>query len=102
MVVTAGNVRIDNKKFKKRFGFGPRMLNFDEAYVLTGLMVGGVCPFALPVGIDVYLDVSLKYHETVFPACGNSHSMIEVTCDQLFEYSGSSDWVDVCGIVFDE
>lgn len=101
MVVTSGDVKIDNKKFKQYFGFSPRMLNTEEARVLTGFMVGGVCPFGLPAGLAVYLDESLRRFDTVFPACGSSNSMIELTVDQLMEYSLSREWIDVCKVVLD-
>lgn len=101
MVVTAGDTKIDNKKFKFHFGFNPRMLNAEEAYALTGYMVGGVCPFALSPELAVYLDESMRRFATIFPACGSSSSMIELSSDELFEYSISRGWVDVCKIAED-
>lgn len=96
VIVTAGDAKTDNTKFKKAFGYKPRMLTPDEALQYTGHAVGGVCPFALNPEINVYLDVSLKRFNTVFPACGNSNSAIEVTCNELETYSNSQNWVDVC------
>ncbi|MDR1044014.1 MAG: YbaK/EbsC family protein [Candidatus Adiutrix sp.] len=96
MVVAAGDTRIDNKKFKKCFGFSPKMLSMDEARRLTGFEVGGICPFDLPDTCEVYLDESLKRFESIFPACGSSSSMIELTVSELEEYSRSRGWVDVC------
>lgn len=96
LVVAAGDVKIDNKKFKSFFGFKPRMLSFDDVEKLTGHAVGGVCPFALPEDVKVYTDVSLRRFDTVFPACGSSNSAIELTCDDLFRISQSEGWVDVC------
>lgn len=96
VIVAAGDAKTDNTKFKKTFGFKPRMLSPDEALEYTGHAVGGVCPFALKSDIHVYLDVSLKRFTTVFPACGNSNSAIEVTCEELETYSSSQNWVDVC------
>lgn len=96
LVVTAGDVRIDNRKFKDRLGFKARMLSAEEAVSLTGHAVGGVCPFALPEGVKVYLDESLRRFATVFPAAGSSSSAIELTCDELALCSGG-EWVDVCG-----
>lgn len=96
VIVTAGDAKTDNTKFKKTFGYKPRMLTPDEALEYTGHAVGGVCPFALNPEINVYLDVSLKRFTTVFPACGNSNSAIEVTCSELETYSNSQNWVDVC------
>ena len=72
------------------------MLSPEEAETLAGHAVGGVCPFAVNEGVDVYLDVSLKRFDTVFPACGSSNSAIELTIAQLEEYSGCKAWVDVC------
>jgi len=96
LIVCAGDVKIDNAKFRTRFGFKPRMLSFDEALDFTGHAVGGVCPFALPDGINVYLDESLCRFDTVFPAAGSSNSAIELTCDELAEASRSLGWVNVC------
>lgn len=96
LIVTAGDTKIDNSKFKHRFGFKPRMLTADEALEKTGHAVGGVCPFALPDGVDVYLDESMKRFETIFPACGSSNSAIELDCDTLFRVSAAKEWVDVC------
>ena len=101
MVVASGDVKIDNKKFKQYFGFSPRMLNAEEVPALTGFMVGGVCPFGLSAGLAVYLDESLRRFATVFPACGSSNSMIELTADQLMEYSLGRGWVDVCKVALD-
>ena len=96
VLVTAGDARIDNKKFKAALGLKPKMLSPEDALELTGHAVGGVCPFALKNPLPVYLDVSMKRFNTVFPACGSSNSAIELTCDDLFTYSGALDWVDVC------
>lgn len=99
LVVTAGDAKIDNHKYKAFFGAKAKMLSFDEAEELIGHAVGGVCPFAVNEGVEVYLDESLKRFETVFPACGSSNSAIEMTMDELEEYSGYISWVDVCKIV---
>ena len=72
------------------------MLAFEEAESLIGHAVGGVCPFAINEGVEVYLDESLKRFETVFPACGSSNSAIELTLDELEKYSNFSAWIDVC------
>ena len=95
LIVTAGDTKIDNAKFKARFSMKAKMLSPDEALAMTGHAVGGVCPFALPAGIKVYLDVSMRRFETVFPAVGSANSAIELTCDELERYSGG-EWVDVC------
>jgi len=96
VVVASGDMKLDNSKFKNRFGFKPRMLSAEEALHFTGYSPGGVCPFALPQGIDVYLDVSLQRFKTIFPACGSANSLIELTAEELGTYSRHVDWVDVC------
>lgn len=96
VVVVAGDKKIDNKKYKETFLEKAKMLNYEEVETLTGHQVGGVCPFALNQDVLVYLDVSLKKFETVFPACGSSNSAIEVTIDELEKYSNFTKWVDVC------
>ena len=95
LIVTAGDTKIDNAKFKARCSMNAKMLSPDEALAMTGHAVGGVCPFALPAGVKVYLDVSMRRFETVFPAVGSANSAIELTCDELEKYSGG-EWVDVC------
>jgi prolyl-tRNA editing enzyme YbaK/EbsC (Cys-tRNA(Pro) deacylase) len=96
IIVTAGDMKLDNRKFKDFFGFKAKMLSPDEALEYTGHAVGGVCPFGLPPGIRVYLDSSMKRFTTVYPACGSGNSAIELTPDELQEYSGNSPWIDVC------
>jgi prolyl-tRNA editing enzyme YbaK/EbsC (Cys-tRNA(Pro) deacylase) len=99
LVVTAGDTKVDNKKFRGHFGFKPKMLSPEEALEHTGHAIGGVCPFALPPGLDVYLDVSMKRFQTVFPACGSGNSAIELTLDELEKYSQSKGWLDVCVLI---
>ncbi|MBR6045306.1 MAG: YbaK/EbsC family protein [Ruminococcus sp.] len=96
LVVAAGDARIDNPKYKAQFGEKAKMLTPDEAVELIGHAVGGVCPFAVNEGTEIYLDSSLKRFETVYPACGSSNSAIELTVPELEKLSGSSKWVDVC------
>ncbi|MDE7434360.1 MAG: YbaK/EbsC family protein [Lachnospiraceae bacterium] len=96
LVVVAGDARIDNPKYKAQFGVKAKMLSPEEVEALIGHGVGGVCPFAVNEGVEVYLDVSLKRFETVFPACGSGNSAIELTIQELEEYSGYAGWVDVC------
>ena len=96
LIVTAGDVKINNAAYKARFGAKAKMLTPDEAVSLIGHAVGGVCPFAVNKGVTVYLDESLRRFETVFPACGSSNSAIELTIPELEKYSGYADWVDVC------
>jgi prolyl-tRNA editing enzyme YbaK/EbsC (Cys-tRNA(Pro) deacylase) len=96
LVVTAGDAKIDNKKYKAEFGEKAKMIPFDEVEEFIGHAPGGVCPFGVKDGVRVYLDESLKRFETVFPAAGDSHSAIELTLDKLEKYSKSEKWVDVC------
>ncbi len=96
LVVAAGDARIDNPKYKAQFGAKAKMLSPRQVEGLVGHAVGGVCPFAVKDGAKVYLDVSLKRFETVFPACGSSNSAIELSIPELEQYSGFLEWVDVC------
>lgn len=96
LVVAAGDTKVDNKKFRHAFGFKPRMLSPDEVLEQTGHAIGGVCPFGLTNDLDVYLDVSLKRFTTLFPACGSSNSAIELTNEELWQYSDAKEWIDVC------
>jgi len=96
LIVAAGDVRVDRKKYKARFGAKIKMLKLDEAPDLIGHAVGGICPFAVKEGVAVYLDESLKRFETVFPACGSDNSAIELTIEELEKYSNYHEWVDVC------
>ncbi len=96
MIVAAGDAKIDNSKYKAKFETKAKMLNPDETLELIGHAVGGVCPFAVNNGVNIYLDKSLKRFDTVFPACGSSNSAIELTIDELEKYSNYSEWVDVC------
>lgn len=99
LVVAAGDVKIDNAKYKKQFGTKAKMLSPDEVIKLVGHSVGGVCPFAVNQGVKVYLDESLKRFETVFPACGSSNSAIELTIPEMEKYAGEEGWVDVCKLM---
>ncbi len=96
LVVAAGDARIDNGKYKARFGTKAKMLAPQEAPELIGHAVGGVCPFGVNDGVEVYLDDSLRRFETVFPACGSSNSAIELTLPELERFSKCKGWVDVC------
>ena len=99
LIVCAGDVKIDNPKFKQTFRTKAKMLPFDVVAELTGHAVGGVCPFAVNEGVNVYLDESLKRFETVFPAAGSSNSAIELTIEELEKYSKPTGWVDVCKLM---
>lgn len=97
IVVAAGDAKVDNGRYKAQFHTKAKMLTHEEAHDLIGHDVGGVCPFALPEGVKVYLDVSLKRFETVFPAAGSNNSAIELTCGELERYASNFvEWVDVC------
>lgn len=99
LIVTAGDAKIANPKYKAQFHVKAKMLSFDEAEQLIGHAVGGVCPFAVNEGVEVYLDESLKRFETVFPACGSSNSAIELTIPELEANSDHfKGWIDVCKI----
>lgn len=99
LIVTAGDTKIDNAKYKATFGTKAKMLSFEEVEPLIGHGVGGVCPFGINDGVKVYLDESMKRFQTVFPACGSSNSAIELTISELEQYSGYERWVDVCKVV---
>ncbi|MCP1184683.1 YbaK/EbsC family protein [Paenibacillus sp. 1781tsa1] len=96
LVVAAGDAKVDNKKFKEYFKTKAKMLSPDEAIEMVGHAIGGVCPFAIKNDVSVYLDISLKRFETIYPACGSSNSAIELTIKQLEKYSSYSEWIDVC------
>lgn len=96
LIVTAGDAKIDNAKYKAQFGAKAKMLSPDEVPALIGHSIGGVCPFAVKDDVTVYLDQSLKRFQTVFPACGSSNSAIELTIEELETYSDFSEWIDVC------
>lgn len=99
LIVAAGDVKIDNSKYKKQFGTKAKMLTPEQVTELIGHAIGGVCPFAVNEGVKVYLDESLKRFETVFPACGSSNSAIELTIPELEQYAGEEGWVDVCKLI---
>ncbi len=96
LIVTAGDTKIDNAKYKAQFHAKAKMLTPEEAESMIGHAVGGVCPFAVNDGVDIYLDVSMKRFQTVFPACGSSNSAIELTMEELEKYANPVTWVDVC------
>ena len=96
VIVVSGLSRVDNKKFKAQFHTKAKMIPFAAVEEYLGHPPGGVCPFALKEGVKVYLDVSLRVHETVFPAAGSENSAIETTIDQLERFTSYEEWVDVC------
>lgn len=96
LVVTAGDAKVDNQKFKAMFGVKAKMLSPIEVESVVGHAVGGVCPFGVKEGVRVYLDCSLKRFQTVFPACGSGNSAIELSISEMEEHSNYTEWVDVC------
>ena len=99
LIVMAGDVKIDNTKYKAKFGKKAKMLTMDEVVPLIGHAVGGVCPFAVNEGVSTYLDESLKRFPTVFPACGSSNSAIELNMEELERFSRSKEWIDVTKVI---
>lgn len=99
LIVVAGDAKIDNSKYKAQFNKKAKMLTYEEVLELIGHPVGGVCPFAINDGVEVYLDKSLKRFKTVYPACGSANSAIELSIEELEKYSNYSSWVDVCKII---
>lgn len=102
LVVCAGDARIANPKFKERFECKAKMLSADEAEERIGHAVGGVCPFGVKDGCDVYFDESLRRFDTVYPACGSSNSAIALTPDELAQIVSEGVWVDVCKLPSEE
>ena len=96
LILADGLARIDNRKYKDRFGCKARMIPADQVGPLVGHEIGGVCPFGVNGGVTVYLDESLRKHETVYPAVGNDHSGVKLSIPELERCSGYTDWVDVC------
>lgn len=100
LLVARGDARLDNSKCKAEFGARPRMLGAEETLALTGHPIGGVCPFGLATALDVYLDVSLRPFDLVYPAAGSLNTSVRVTPDRLFELVGRR-WVDLCRLPSD-
>lgn len=96
LIVTSGDSKIDNQKYKSNFHTKAKMIPAEDVNVLIGHNIGGVCPFAINGNVTVYLDESLKRFETIFPACGSSNSAIELTINELEKYSNYDSWIDVC------
>lgn len=102
IIVCAGDVKIDNAKYKKEFLHKAKMLKYEDVEKKIGHAPGGVCPFAINDGIKVYLDESLKRMDVVYPACGSSNSAIKLTIKELEEYSNYTKWVDVTKLMWGE
>lgn len=96
LIVTSGDTKIDNAKFKSTFGVKAKMVPFENVEEVVGHAAGGVCPFGVNEGVKVYLDASLKRFDTVFPACGSHNSVAEFSISELEKYSNYISWVDVC------
>ena len=95
LVVMAGDAKVDNAKYKVRFGRKATMLPREDAQRLIGHAVGGACPFTVKEGVKVFLDESLRRFDSVFPACGSSNSAIELSIEELERYSHFADWVNI-------
>ena len=98
LIVCAGDTKIDNVKYKVCFGVKAKMLEFNEVETLIGHAVGGVCPFGINEDVLVYLDSSLKRFDIVYPACGSSNSMVELSIEELEKCSNYVKWIDVCKV----
>ncbi len=96
LIITAGDVKVDNRKFKEEFNAKAKMLDKDSVEDKIGHMAGGICPFGINKEVEVYLDSSLKRFTHVYPACGSSNSAIRLTILELEEYSNYKKWIDVC------
>ena len=96
LIVAAGDARIDNQKYKARFGTKAKMLTPEQAETLIGHAVGGVCPFAVNPGVTIYLDESLRRFDVVYPACGSSNSAIPLSLPELERCAQAADWVNIC------
>ena len=96
LILTEGTARIDNRKYKDTFHVKAKMITFDEVEERIGHAPGGVCPFGVREGIQVYLDESLRRFDTVYPAAGDDHSAVKLTIAELEDVADAAGWVDVC------
>ena len=96
LILAAGDAKIDNRKFKDKFGRKAKMLAAEDVEPMTGHAIGGVCPFGVNDGVQIYCDESLKRFDYVYPAAGNAHSGVKLTCEELFGAADALEWVDVC------
>ena len=96
LIAVAGDMKIDNSKFKEEFHTKAKMIPFENVEEMVGHAVGGVCPFGINENVDVYLDESLKRFERVYPACGSSNSAVELTLEEVERTSNYLKWIDVC------
>lgn len=95
LILTEGTAKVDNHKYKDTFHVKAKMIPFDQVEARIGHAPGGVCPFGINEGIEVYLDDSLKQFTTVYPAAGNDHSAVKLTIPELEQAAGAKGWVDV-------
>ena len=102
LILTEGTAKVDNRKYKDTFHVKAKMIPFEQVEEVTGHAPGGVCPFGIKDGMEVYLDESLKRFETVYPAAGDDHSAVRLTIPELEEVSGAKGWVDVCRVPEDQ
>ena len=96
LIITEGTAKIDNRKYKDTFHVKAKMIPFDEVEQYIGNAPGGVCPFGINEGVDVYLDESLRQFDTVYPAAGNDHSAVRLAVPELEKIAGAKGWIDVC------
>ncbi len=96
LILAAGDAKIDNRKFKDKFGRKAKMLAAEDVEPMTGHAIGGVCPFGVNDGVQIYCDESLKRFDYVYPAAGNAHSGVKLTCEELFGAADALEWIDVC------
>ena len=99
LIVAAGNVRIDNQKYKAKFIEKPKMIPIAQLQEHIGHTIGGICPFAIKEGVSVYLDISLKANETIYPAAGSANSVAKLTTAELERLSAYAEWIDVCKLI---
>ncbi|MBQ7918606.1 MAG: YbaK/EbsC family protein [Lachnospiraceae bacterium] len=99
MIICAGDVKIDNSKYKGMFHTKAKMLTPEQVETMIGHAIGGVCPFGINEGVSVYLDESMKRFDTIYPACGSSNSAVKLTCEELEMLSGALGWIDVCKLM---
>ena len=102
LIITAGDTKIDNHRFKDKFGVKAKMLTPDQVIEMIGHAIGGVCPFGINDGVDVYLDESMKRFDTVFPASGSINSCIKLSIPELEKYSNYNKWIDVTEVIAEE
>ena len=96
MILCSGMSRVNNSKFKAQFGMKAKMLTPQEVTDMIGHDIGGVCPFGVKEGVEVWLDESLRAYDVIYPACGSSNSAARLTPEELLPLSGALGWVDVC------